>query len=102
MTRPFNPVRYSALVALLAQPDEPGLARRGHRIGPKCDGAEDRRKTVLLPLLIRWAQRRCLSVDPEPVLNPAERSGASPRRRVFSFEQQRQRADLHRRMWGQG
>jgi hypothetical protein len=51
------------LADVLAQPDPPELPRRGAR--PTHAGEPTRRQTVLLPLLIRWAQHRCLSPEPE-------------------------------------
>ncbi len=57
------------LARLLAEPDPPELARRGHHV--TIAGDPRRRQTVLLPLLVRWAQRRCLAVDPEPYIAPA-------------------------------
>ena len=54
------------LATLLAKPDPPDLRGRGFRVTQ--EGDPKRRQTVLLPLLVRWAQGRCLAVDPEPQL----------------------------------
>ncbi len=71
------------LASLLAMPDPPDLRGRGYRVTQA--GDPRRRQTVLLPLLVRWAQGRCLSVDPEPQLAPAVL--VSERGRLIRFEE---------------
>ena len=88
MTSAFNAARYAAVCAILAIPDEPQMVR-GHRLTRL--GDPQRRRTVFLPLLVRWAQRRYLAGDPEPVLGQAKRSGAVPCGRVLGFDQVRHR-----------
>ena len=56
------------LARLLSAPDPPELPRRRARLTQA--GDPRRRETVLLPLLVRWAQWRCLAADPEPVVPP--------------------------------
>ena len=56
------------LADILAQPDPPELPGRGARRTHA--GDPTRRQSVLLPLLIRWAQHRCLCLDPEPAIAP--------------------------------
>lgn len=63
------------LAECLAKPDPPDLRGRGMRITQPGDST--RRQTVLLPLLVRWAQYRCLAVDPVPFIASARR--AQPR-----------------------
>jgi hypothetical protein len=54
---------YEELSSLLSMPDPPELeGRRGHRLTQP--GDPRRREKILLPLLVRWAQWRCLDVDP--------------------------------------
>ena len=72
------------LARLLATADPPDLVGRGAHV--TYAGDPKRRQTVLLPLLIRWVQWRCLAVDPEPFVGRATRAG-TPKRRVFSFSE---------------
>ena len=65
------------LARLLSAPDPPDLPRRRARLTQA--GDPRRRETVLLPLLVRWAQWRCLAADPDPVL-PAHRIVPSAQR----------------------
>ena len=65
----MNRLDLQRLTEVLAQPDPPDLRGRGVRWTHP--GDPQRRQTVQLPLLIRWAQHRCLQVDPEPAPAPA-------------------------------
>lgn len=60
---------FQRLEALLAQPS-PATLRYGHKVTQP--GEANRRKTRLLPLLVAWAQWRCLERDPHPYLAPAK------------------------------
>ena len=54
---------FDELSSLLRMPDPPELrGRRGHRLTQA--GDPRRREKILLPLLVRWAQWRCLDADP--------------------------------------
>jgi hypothetical protein len=81
----MSPERHSLLTeldALLHAPDPPDLPTRGFRLTQP--GDPGRRQTVLLPLLVRWAQIRCLDVDPEPEIGPAVVQ-PEPRRKVLEW-----------------
>ena len=67
--RPVDPARVQAFEQLLATRDAFDGWRR-HRVTQP--GDPDRRRTVLLPLLTRWAQQRCLAVDPVPDVGRAK------------------------------
>lgn len=66
-----DPIRASELATLLASHPDPFDWMRTHRVTQP--GDPNRRQTVLPGLLRRWAQRRHLMVDPDPVLAPARR-----------------------------
>ena len=83
----MNRLDLQRLTEVLAQPDPPDLRGRGVRWTHA--GDPQRRQTVLLPLLIRWAQHRCLHVDPEPATAPA-RPGCARSTCALTF---RRRAD---------
>lgn len=55
---------------LLQSADPPEMKGRGHRI--TCPGRADRRSTVYLPLLTRWAQTRFVQNDPAPHIGKAK------------------------------
>jgi len=61
-----------ALHALLLRPDPPDLVGRGHHVTQP--GKPNRRQTVFLPLLTRWAQWHFFKVDPEPKPGRAQRA----------------------------
>lgn len=79
---PWDAATFAALEQLLALPDPHDLIGRGHRVTHH--GEPLRRQTRLLPLLVRWAQWRCLMVDPEPALERAVLA-RRPRRLLVHF-----------------
>lgn len=82
----FDQGTFAQFEQMLLSPDSPDLLGV-YRMGKKGDcvvrvgrgsvitypGDPKRRKSILLPLLTRWAQHRCLSVDPDPYIGPARR-----------------------------
>lgn len=65
------PVWLSQLHDLLGQPDEPFM-RRGHQITHT--GKWDRRSSVLLPLLTRWAQHHYIAKDAPAIPGKARKA----------------------------
>lgn len=65
------PAWLSHLQDVLDQPDPPELIRRGHRLTQA--GWANRRSTVFLPLLVRWAQVRYVAKDAPPHLGKAKK-----------------------------
>ncbi len=66
MRRVFNPERYEAFVALLDAQDAPDLlGPTGRPRGSVLSfpGDPKRRWTVMLGLMTKWLQHRCLEVD---------------------------------------
>lgn len=72
---------YEQLSNLLSMPDPPELeGRRGYRVTQP--GDPRRREKILLPLLVRWAQWRCLDVDPSASSASAASADVKPWRIV--------------------
>ena len=72
---------YEQLSKILSMPDPPELeGRRGHRLTQA--GDPRRREKILLPLLVRWAQWRCLDADPTASSASAARTDVKPWRVV--------------------
>lgn len=67
----YAPAWVVDLHRLLASTDPPELIGRGHRV--TYAGKADRRSTVLLPLLTRWAQYRYVDRDPAPFIGSARK-----------------------------
>lgn len=65
------PVWLSHLQTLLDQPDPQEMIGRGHR--QTHAGKPDRRTSVFLPLLVRWAQVRYVANDAPPFIGKAKK-----------------------------
>ncbi len=57
----FDPVRYSAFIALLEQPDPADLPARRHVW--TCDGAPDRLERYLPRIVMAWIQQRIVGQE---------------------------------------